>query len=241
MVTDDLTQFAATIAPEIDRVRLALVGAAGPRLGEMITTFSLTPESAMVASMLRNLRPSRTVAVADLAELYVYQREGYTEEAVDALRAAGLVQGDDVIGLTAEGADAIGKVMSALEATAAALWPDPPDLTSAIAAAQHALDDASRTGGVTFQVVAPVHVYPEMPPVTLFTEMLTPLRFHRFDAHVAAWRAARLSPAELDALEEPARAEIERDTNERAAAAYAGLDASERADLLAGLRSLVTT
>ena len=71
------------------------------------------------------------------------------------------------------------------------------------------------------------------------SERLTGLRFHRFDAHVAAWRAAGLTPDQIKALRNgPARTAIEADTNRRAATPYAALDPAERLELLAGLGAL---
>ncbi|MDP1795084.1 MAG: hypothetical protein Q8K63_13195 [Acidimicrobiales bacterium] len=236
-----LASYAATIAPEIDRVRMALVRGAGAALGEMIARFGITPDAAMVASMLRNLPPSRAVAAADVAELYVYQRDDYTDDALGVLRDVGLVEGDDVISLTPSGLNAITEVMDVLARVATSLWPAvPAELDAALAAGRRAAAQAAVTGGVTFGVVYPVHVPPGMTPLAEFLELLTPLRFHRFDAHVAAWRAAGHTAADLDRLTDAERAAVEADTNQRNAAAYAGLTADERRDLLAGLHALKT-
>jgi hypothetical protein len=70
---------------------------------------------------------------------------------------------------------------------------------------------------------------------------LTPLRFHRFDAHARAWRAAGLSVEQAQALTPgPLRDQIEDQTNAGAAAPYTRLDAQERAQLLEGLAGLPT-
>jgi hypothetical protein len=65
------------------------------------------------------------------------------------------------------------------------------------------------------------------------------LRFHRFDAHVAAWTAAGLTAAEVQALPPgPERDAIEAATNERAAAPYEALSRAERFAFVAGLGAL---
>lgn len=62
------------------------------------------------------------------------------------------------------------------------------------------------------------------------------LRYHRADAHAAAWQAAGLtSQAMMQLPADPVRAAIEAETNRRAGAPYATLSADERVALLAGL------
>ena len=70
-------------------------------------------------------------------------------------------------------------------------------------------------------------------------EHLTSLRFHRYDAHVGAWRAEGLTVDEVQALAPgPVRDRIEAETNRRAAPPYAALDPAGRLELLAGLGAL---
>ncbi|MDP1806171.1 MAG: hypothetical protein Q8K72_13450 [Acidimicrobiales bacterium] len=70
-------------------------------------------------------------------------------------------------------------------------------------------------------------------------ERLTPLRFHRFDAHVAAWEAEGLTAQEVQTLDAgPVRDRIEEATNRLSATPYAVLDAGERVELLGGLGAL---
>jgi hypothetical protein len=69
--------------------------------------------------------------------------------------------------------------------------------------------------------------------------LLTALRFHRYDCHVAAWRDAGLTVAEVVALSDgPQRDAIERATNRCAGVPYGILAEGERFDLVAGLGSL---
>lgn len=65
------------------------------------------------------------------------------------------------------------------------------------------------------------------------------LRYHRADAHAAAWQAAGLTSTTITELAAgPARDAIEAETNRRNGLAYATLSRDERAKLLAGLAAL---
>jgi hypothetical protein len=65
------------------------------------------------------------------------------------------------------------------------------------------------------------------------------LRYHRADAHAAAWHAAGLTGAAIQQLPAgPARDAIEAGTNRRASPPYATLTPDERITFLAGLAAL---
>ena len=90
-----------------------------------------------------------------------------------------------------------------------------------------------------FHLVAPPHDEPVDSDATRLAERLTGLRWHRFDAHVAAWTSAGFTAASVaDLGPGPVRDEIEASTNERAGHAYGALTPDERADLLQSLRGL---
>ncbi|MDP1820138.1 MAG: hypothetical protein Q8K58_09650 [Acidimicrobiales bacterium] len=73
----------------------------------------------------------------------------------------------------------------------------------------------------------------------LLAERLTPLRFHRFDAHVAAGRSVGLTAETVQDLPPgDQRDVIEAETNARAGAPYEVLTPSERFELCAGLGAL---
>jgi hypothetical protein len=98
---------------------------------------------------------------------------------------------------------------------------------------------AADSGGLAFELLVPVFEPEGTGTAMLLAERLTPLRFHRADAHAAAWRAAGLTAEQVQALPPgPARHAIEADTNERAAKPYAALSDAERFELVAGLGRL---
>ena len=71
---------------------------------------------------------------------------------------------------------------------------------------------------------------------TRLAERLTGLRWHRFDAHVAAWTSAGLSARSVTDLGSGQDLDkIEAGTNKRAGQAYAVLTPDERTTLLQGL------
>jgi hypothetical protein len=68
---------------------------------------------------------------------------------------------------------------------------------------------------------------------------LSVLRYHRADAHAAAWQAAGLTSATIRQLPAgPARDAIEAETNRRAGLPCTTLSPDERITLLAGLAAL---
>jgi hypothetical protein len=65
------------------------------------------------------------------------------------------------------------------------------------------------------------------------------LRYHRADAHVAAWRAAGQTVDTIRGLADgPERERIEAETNRRASGPYATLSAAEQSRLVSGLVGL---
>jgi hypothetical protein len=68
---------------------------------------------------------------------------------------------------------------------------------------------------------------------------LSVLRYHRADAHAAAWQAAGLTSVTMRQLPSgPSRDAIEAETNRRAGVPYATLSPDERITFLAGLAAL---
>ena len=95
------------------------------------------------------------------------------------------------------------------------------------------------TGGTAYATVAPPYEPPHASAGLLLHSRLSVLRYHRQDAHAAAWQAAGHSYTSIRQL--PAGAEreaIEAETNRRDAAPYASLTADERLVFLAGLAAL---
>jgi hypothetical protein len=87
--------------------------------------------------------------------------------------------------------------------------------------------------------MAPPHEPVDTPVGLLLHHRLSVLRYHRADAHAAAWQAAGLTSATIRQMAAgPARDAIEVETNRRAGQPYAALTPDERLTLLAGLAAL---
>jgi hypothetical protein len=98
---------------------------------------------------------------------------------------------------------------------------------------------AMPTGGDAFAAMTPTYEPPTATSFALVLNRLGIMRYHRADAHAAAWSAAGLAVAGIQAMGPgPEREAIEDDTNVRAAAPYAALSEDERLVLLADLAAL---
>ena len=125
------------------------------------------------------------------------------------------------------------------DASAREMWGAGDRIAELATLAQVVARAAESDGGATVSVMAPPFEPDDASEAALLAERLTVLRFHRFDAHVAAWRAAGLTAQQIMTLGPgPDRDAIEADTNRRAATPYRALSAAERLGLLAGLGSL---
>jgi hypothetical protein len=101
------------------------------------------------------------------------------------------------------------------------------------------IDAAAETGGLAFAAMAPPYPHPVATGASLLLDRLGTLRYHRADAHAAAWRAAGLTAAGIVALTTGTRREeIEAGTNRLAAPPWAALTSDERAVFLDHLSAM---
>ena len=101
------------------------------------------------------------------------------------------------------------------------------------------LDGADATRRGAFAAMAPPYEPPEADPGLLLLNRLGTLRYHRADAHAAAWVAAGLTAAQIAAMPDgPAREAIENETDRRAAPPFAAIRAPSRLTVLADLAGL---
>ncbi len=98
---------------------------------------------------------------------------------------------------------------------------------------------AAASGGDAYAAVAPPYEPPDASPELLLHHRMAVLRYHRADAHFAAWRAAGHTVATIRGLADgPERERIEAQTNRGAGRPYATLSAVERSRLVTGLTHL---
>ena len=231
---------AARIAPEIDRLRLALAKAAGAHIGEVAGRYDIGQAGAYLLAMLRNTMPDRVVEQRAVATIFRYGQQARFDTGLTELLSAGLIEqlpGAKVT-LTQRGREALGGYFAVSARIVDELWAAHDTSTLAELTAR-CLADVS-DGGATFSVLAPPYVPPGSSDAVRLAEDLSALRFHRFDAHIAAWAAAGLTAEEVQALadDDPRRAAIEDETNRRASTPYAALTAEEAGALIDGLAAL---
>jgi hypothetical protein len=192
--------------------------------------------------MLRNTTPDRVVRVDDVLEVFLYQPAEQTRSTIDGLLRAGLAEavGDDELRLAKSSLVLIPEVFARMQSFLDELWTGQTELVDRLLPiAQRACAAVTETGGAATRVMAPPSQLPGASAALVLAESLTPLRFHRFDAHAAAWRAEGLTVAQVQQLGPGEQRErIEAETNRRAAAPYAVLSESERFALVTGLGAL---
>ena len=167
----------------------------------------------------------------------VHRYEPGIDAALTALAGTGwLALGPDVIAATPRALPLLAAINDLHAGVAAELWPDPTPVLSTVDALLPVLADGwpvtaamtrSRSG--------------DGPAARLF-DGLRALRYHRADAHAAAWRAEGLTAAQVVALDraDPVRRRIETGTDRLAARAYRRLPAADRDAFLTRLRALPT-
>jgi hypothetical protein len=210
---------------------------AGRRSG-IFAGSGLDPDTLTVFALLRNTYPDRSVPVRNFRAPFIYQDPAKFETALSRMVETGLVDIAPTrsVTLSDHGRVLITQVrdLSAQAATdllGSGTLPVFPLADRCLLAAA-----ATATPDGAFHLVAPPHDEPDDSDAIRLAERLTGLRWHRFDAHVAAWTSAGLSAQSVTDLGPgQERDEIEAGTNERAGQAYAVLTPDERTTLLQGL------
>lgn len=248
-------RFAELVAPAVGRTFVAGIRAGGADARDLIASYGGEP--AVYLINLRNpLAAGRRLTPADLAAIFRYRDPDQVRDTVRGSVAAGLLaEATDGSVTAADRGQPFLRDLYALHGralserwgtggnqTGGQLHPDRVDRLNAVLA--RLLAEAASTGGAAWAAQAPPFEPPGTPPGVLLLNRLSTLRYHRADAHAAAWQAAGLTAAEMVALPwgtewSPQRQAVEDDTNRRSAAPYAGLTPDERLTLLADLASLV--
>ena len=192
---------------------------------------------------LRNpFAAGRPVRRDDLPEVYRYQEREAIWQAVDRSIEGGLLteSSDGVLAPTDRGKAFLTDLFALHSRVLAERWGGQVTRVSRLNdRLARLLAEAAATAGPAWRVQAPPHEPPEVDPGVWLLNRLSTLRYHRADAHAAAWQAAGLTAAEMVALPPgPAREAIEHDTDVRAAAPYRLLSPDERLELLADLAAL---
>lgn len=231
---------AALVAPVIDRLRHAMVNAVRVHGGDLAREFGIGERAGMTMGMLRNALPRRTVMRGELYAVLRYLPPAQVDAGVAEAVAAGLLVDDGELRATARGRESLDRFYAIGSGVITSLWSGHQSrVESLLRLTARLLDAASESGGPAFAVMAPPYEPVGATPAMRLAEQLTPLRFHRFDAHISAWKAEGLTVEEVQSLGAGAvRDRIEEATNRLAAPPYVALDPGERVEFLGGLGAL---
>jgi hypothetical protein len=232
---------AGLVAPAIDRLRLAIAHALREWIIESSREQGLDPTMGMIIGHLRNLGPGRAATRAALQTVFIYHPAAAVDAGIEALVGISVLEAvaDDSVRLAPRGVELVGQMHRRSDVVAEDFWGAQPQVVSLNALAGRALDGARNDGGLAFSVMAPPPEPMGATDAAILAERLTGLRFHRFDAHIAAWRGAGLTVDEVTALPPgSSRDAIEADTNRRASTPYAALSSDERLEFLGALAAL---
>jgi hypothetical protein len=234
-------RIAMLMAPVVDRLRLAISKHYRDWTTGYIAALGVSPAAGNILGNLRNLTPGRAVDRSAVVAVYTYDDPEKISAGLDDIVGAGLLTDDSGrLLLTARGAEVVADIQTEGARIVNEMWKGhDARIAGLVAIASPAVVAAAADGGPTFEVMAPADRSPGAADGRTLSELLTGLRFHRYDAHIAAWRAAGLDVAGIKAMASgPERDAIEDDTNRRAATPYAALEPVERVMLLGGLAAL---
>ncbi len=235
-------RFAREIAVVVDKIRMTMMHTAlAQGFPESFHAAGLDSTSGTMLGYLRNAYPDRVVTWTAVRSVFTYQPDNPVDSGLEVLIRRGLLvePSPGMVTLTRAGQACLEDLHAVADQTARQVWGDAGQSVDTCAPlVARTLLAAWETGGDAFSLMAPDRLPMSMSEQGLLAERLTGLRFHRFDAHISAWRAAGYEATDLESLSESVRSGIEADTNKRAAAPYAELSDAERELLLAGLRDL---
>jgi hypothetical protein len=235
-------RYAPLIAPVLERLTFAVVRMSVPRPGSMPAPGGASAGAMRMFAQLRTALADRTVTAAGIAAVYRYRNPDEVRGDLDGLRAAGLIDavGDGAIRATETGRAVLGGMYQVGAEVTGQLWSQRGNALAGLNdLAGRVVQAGLATGGDAYMTLAPPYEPVDATVGVLLHHRLSVLRYHRADAHAAAWQAAGLTSETMMQLPAgPMRAAIEAETNRRAGVAYATLSVDERVALLAGLAAL---
>jgi hypothetical protein len=239
-------RFAELVAPVVSRTFVAGMRAGGADGRSLVASYGGRAVGYLID--LRNpLAAGRSLTPAELAAVYRYSEPAEVRETVARSVAHGLLEPGPHGAITASqhGQAFLADLYGLHGRVLAPRWGGGQagvvERLNALTA--RVLAEAAATTGAAWAVQAPPYEPAGTPPAVLLLNRLSTLRYHRADAHAAAWQAAGLTAAQMQQMPwgnpwSRQRRLVEDDTNQRAAAPYAVLSPEERLELLAGLAAL---
>lgn len=253
-------RFAALVAPVIDRVFFGGIAAGRARGGAELSQRYGGPAATgfLLEFRTRLAAPRGVVSASGFAAVTRYRDPAECQRALDKQVAYGMIHrwgptdprtspepgpsgGDAGFRATERGRAFLAEIYALHATVTAELWADehPARVGRLLDVLGRLLVAAEETGGEAYGAMAPPYEPDGTPPGVLLLNRLSTLRYHRADAHAAAWIAAGHTAQSIAALPPgPERTAIEQETDRRAAPPYAVLTAQERLVLLADLAAL---
>ncbi|MFF5175569.1 hypothetical protein ACFY3U_23485 [Micromonospora sp. NPDC000089] len=242
---------AGLVAPAVDRVFVAgmLAGRDGGGAQLSQRYGGPTATGVLVEFRTRLAAPGGTVDGAGFAAATRHRDPATSRRALDKHVAHGMIirrPGGGFVA-TERGADFLAETYQVHAEVTEELWAGHDErvarlvetLGRLIAYALLLADEPGADPWPAFATMAPPYEPDGTPSGVLLLNRLGALRYHRADAHAAAWTAAGHTPASVAALPPGAeRRAIELETDRRAGGPYATLTPDERLDMIADLAAL---
>lgn len=236
-------RIAGLVAPAVDRVFVGAMAATREHGGVELSRRYGGPDAVgfLIEFRTRLATPGGAVTSAGLAAVARYRDPTTYRRGLDKNLAHGTVirRGEDFLA-TARGLAFLDELFTLHGQVTTELWTAHPErIARLVETLGRLLEAAAADGGDAFTVMAPPHEPDGTPPGVLLLNRLGTLRYHRADAHAAAWAAAGHTARTVEQLPAgPERLAIERETDRRAAGPYRVLTAAERLSFLADLAAL---
>ncbi|WP_433314359.1 hypothetical protein ACQP0U_31895 [Micromonospora sp. CA-269861] len=244
-------RIAGLLAPAVDRTfRAGMLAGRDGGGAELSQRYGgVTATGFLVDLRTRLAAPGGTVDGSGFAAITRYQDPVACRRTVDKQVAHGMLHRgpDGALSTTERGAAFLAELYQVHAEVTEELWAGHDDRVARLVALlgrllSYALvlaDDEPDQGGSAFTALAPPYEPDGTPSGVLLLNRLGALRYHRADAHAAAWTAAGHTASSIATLPTgPERLAIELETDRRAAGPYAALSSEERLTMLADLAAL---
>jgi hypothetical protein len=229
---------AATVAPVIDGLVIDIHLRSRDRVRAVARAHGL--ERAGLLVELRSALLAGPVERSTAEAVARYVPAGGLDEELQAQVAQEMLRVDGSTGritLTGRGSEVVNRFYDVHAAATREAWSACAGEVAWLAGvAGRLLDAAGPTAGPAFAGTSRPHERAGDPTGLVLFNRLSALRYHRADAHAAAWTAAGHTAESIDALGAgPERDAIEAETNRLAAPPYAALTVADRLRLAANL------
>jgi hypothetical protein len=235
------SRFAGHVAPAVTRVFARGMAYAREHGGrELVQRYGGSAAVGALIEFRTSLAwPGRVVEPAQFAAVMRYRDLAEADRSIEGHVAHGTLERVAGGGFraTEAGHRFLAELYDQQAGATAELWRDEPDRVGRLNGVLDRLL-AAAAGGDALAAMAPAFEPDHAAPGLLLLNRLSSLRYHRADAHAAAWAAAGLTAAEIVALRGPARDRVKAETDRLAGAPYAVLSPEERITMLANLAAL---